>query len=454
MRLPRVKSVHRPFTQPNNRIIIGLMQYGVASEIEDDEHGSIARLLTLMDGTRDMDAICADLAATHPDLDAGSVREVIGQLIDEGFIEDASAPLPDGLAEADAVRYEPARHFFAWIDTTARRSPYEIQARISPSRVGLLGLGGTGTAVAASLVASGIGSLHCADFDVVEQANLTRQLPYAESDIGQPKVKAALDRLRAMSSRVTVTGEECRVSSAEDVQRLMAGWRISFATRLHHLVLQTDVTAIWAVPRRYRYRVYLSGMLCDLAVICTAILLTAHTSLPPLADRLLGALIVVLAAAMVLQAQLFMRTDLYFVLLDVLRCRNLFHDGLAYTRYLLRRLGHAIAPARIAVTPDPSADLPAPERRAVRVYAAAVVTGSTIALGSFALYGLPILIHAIATALTAVSNGIKGGNALAAIDATLIILVEGTLQTIFLITFYRRHRHRLQRWRRPDRSAK
>lgn len=223
MLLPRVKSVHRPFTLPHDRIIIGLMQYGVASEIEDDERGTIARLLTLMDGTRDVESICADLATTHPDLDADSVREVIQQLIDEGFIEDASAPLPDGLTEADAARYEPARHFFAWIDTTARSSPYEIQQRISRSRVGLLGLGGTGTAVAASLVASGIGSLHCVDFDVVEEANLTRQLLYTEGDIGQSKVKAAVDRLRAMNSRVAVTGEECQVSSADDVERLMAG---------------------------------------------------------------------------------------------------------------------------------------------------------------------------------------------------------------------------------------
>ncbi|MGR6319993.1 hypothetical protein Q2K19_25915 [Micromonospora soli] len=229
--------------------------------------------------------------------------------------------------------------------------------------------------------------------------------------------------------------------------------RIAFATRLHHLVLQTDVTAIWLVPRKYRYRVYLSGMLCDLAVICTAILLIAHVSLPPVADRLLAALIVVLVASMALQVQLYMRTDLYFVLLDLLRCRNLFHDGLAYTRHLLRRLGHAIAPARFAVTHDPAADLPAHERRAVRIYAAAVVVGSAISLGSFAVYGLPIIVYGVSTALSAIIDGVSGGKVLAAVDGTLIVLVEGALQAIFLVTFYRRYRHRLRWRRRPDRSA-
>jgi molybdopterin-synthase adenylyltransferase len=121
------------------------------------------------------------------------------------------------------VRYEPARHFFAWIDSSPRRSPYEFQERISRATAVVLGLGGTGTAVAAGLVASGIGSLRCVDFDVVQEPNLTRQLLYTEADIGQPKIKTAVERLQAMNSRVEVTGEECQVRSADDVERLMSG---------------------------------------------------------------------------------------------------------------------------------------------------------------------------------------------------------------------------------------
>ncbi|MGN9807274.1 ThiF family adenylyltransferase [Micromonospora sp. L32] len=220
---PRVKEVHEPYTLPGNRLLVGLMQYGVAAEIQDDEEGSVARLLTLLDGTRTLAEVVADLAVTHPELSEESVREVMDQLIEQGFIEDAAAPLPEGFTPDDAARYDRARHFYSWIDTTPRESPYEVQARIGRARVGLLGLGGTGTAVAAGLVASGVGSLHCVDFDVVDEPNLTRQLLYTESDIGQPKVKVAVDRLRAMNSRVEVTGAECQVRSAEDVVPLMAG---------------------------------------------------------------------------------------------------------------------------------------------------------------------------------------------------------------------------------------
>ncbi|TWJ21751.1 bacteriocin biosynthesis cyclodehydratase domain-containing protein [Micromonospora endolithica] len=221
---PRVKSVHEPYLLPRNRLMIGLMQYGVAAEIQDDEDGTIARLLTLLDGTRDLTEVCHDLAATHPGLSDESVREVVDQLAEQGFIEDAAAPLPDGVTPEAAARYDRARHFFSWIDDKPRESPYDAQARIGRGRVAVLGLGGTGTAVAASLVASGVGRLHCADFDVVDEPNLTRQLLYTESDVGQPKVKVAVERLRAMNSGVAVTGEERQVRSADDIAELMAGF--------------------------------------------------------------------------------------------------------------------------------------------------------------------------------------------------------------------------------------
>lgn len=221
--------------------------------------------------------------------------------------------------------------------------------------------------------------------------------------------------------------------------------RIRFATRLHHLVLETDVTAIWSVPRRNRYRVYLSGLLWDLAVVCGALLVIGYARPHPLVEGLLAAVVLVIVMSMALQLHVYMRTDLYFVLLDLLRCRNLFHDGLAYARHLLRRCGHAALPGRVAAAgPDPSVGLPAHERRAVRLYSAAVVLGSLVALTSFVGFGIPIILHGAVQAGSAVIAGATGGSLLAAVDGALVLVVEGALQAIFLGTLYRRHarRHR------------
>ncbi|MFG3709547.1 PqqD family protein [Micromonospora sp. NPDC047730] len=217
--------------------------------------------------------------------------------------------------------------------------------------------------------------------------------------------------------------------------------RISFSTRLHHLVMQTDVTAVWSVPRKKRYRVYLSGLFCDLAVVCVALLVIAYAEPHPLVGRLLGALVVTVVIAMVLQAHVYMRTDLYFVLLDLLRCRNLFQDGLAHARHLAARAGHAVLPRWVPPAgEDPVLALSDRERWAVRCYAVAVVVGSTLALASFVLYGLPIIWYGVMSAGSAVVAGLGGDDLLRAADGAMLLLVEGTLQGIFLVTLYRRSR--------------
>ncbi|NBE92254.1 MULTISPECIES: HesA/MoeB/ThiF family protein [unclassified Nonomuraea] len=193
----------------------------MSSEIQDGEDGAIARLIVLMNGTRTVDQICAAFAETHGDVDEESVRAVIDDLIVGGFVEDAGAPAPGNLTPREIERYEPSRNFFAWIDTVPRSSPYEAQSRIKDAKVGLLGIGGTGSAVAAGLVSGGIGALHVADFDIVEEPNLTRQLLYTEADVGRPKVESAVERLRLMNSFVEVTGSTFKAGGADDIASLM-----------------------------------------------------------------------------------------------------------------------------------------------------------------------------------------------------------------------------------------
>jgi molybdopterin/thiamine biosynthesis adenylyltransferase len=196
------------------------MQYGIASELTDDD-GTLARLLALLDGTRELTEVWRDL--DEPGWSRTDITDVVAALAEAGHIEDPGAPVPANLSAAEADRYSASRHFFAWIDPATRTSPYEVQSRIRDASVALLGLGGTGSTVAASLVASGIGALHCADFDRVEEGNLTRQLIYTEQDIGLPKVDRAVARLSALNSNVAVTGVEAKVSGADDIVDLIGG---------------------------------------------------------------------------------------------------------------------------------------------------------------------------------------------------------------------------------------
>ena len=71
------------------------------------------------------------------------------------------------------------------------------QARLAAAHVVVVGAGGLGCPVLASLAGAGVGRLTIVDPDRVEATNLHRQPLYAITDVGQPKAATAARRLAA-----------------------------------------------------------------------------------------------------------------------------------------------------------------------------------------------------------------------------------------------------------------
>jgi len=71
------------------------------------------------------------------------------------------------------------------------------QARLAAAHVVVVGAGGLGCPVLASLAGSGIGRLTIVDHDRVEASNLHRQPLFTLADVGQPKAEVAARRLAA-----------------------------------------------------------------------------------------------------------------------------------------------------------------------------------------------------------------------------------------------------------------
>jgi molybdopterin/thiamine biosynthesis adenylyltransferase len=222
MRRPRVKSSVCPAQFPGHRVQLGWI-YDAASEITDDDEDTVWRLLELMDGTRSPARVAAAIVAERPSLDEASVHEAIEGLMESGYIEDAAAGLPDDLGPDELERYSRNNEFFTCIDTTPRQQRYELQHRLKQSRVAVIGLGGVGSTVAMSLTAAGVGTIRCVDFDVVEPSNLTRQLLYAEDNVGASKVTSAVARLRAMNKHAAIEGVELELSGEADARRCLDG---------------------------------------------------------------------------------------------------------------------------------------------------------------------------------------------------------------------------------------
>ena len=82
----------------------------------------------------------------------------------------------------------------------------EGQKRLSRARIGIVGCGATGSALASLLARAGTGYLRIIDRDYVEPSNLQRQVLFDEADAAEslPKAIAAARKIAAFNSEITV----------------------------------------------------------------------------------------------------------------------------------------------------------------------------------------------------------------------------------------------------------
>lgn len=74
----------------------------------------------------------------------------------------------------------------------------EGQRKLKAAKVLVIGAGGLGSPVLYYLAAAGVGTLGIIDHDCVDETNLQRQIIHFSSDIGQPKVISAAEKLNAL----------------------------------------------------------------------------------------------------------------------------------------------------------------------------------------------------------------------------------------------------------------
>lgn len=96
-----------------------------------------------------------------------------------------------------------------------------INEKLQQNTVGIAGLGGLGSTVAAALARTGVGRLIIADFDIVEPSNLNRQ-QYFTDQIGQKKTEATIENLRRINPAVKVDAYDIKLD-AGNLEEIFAG---------------------------------------------------------------------------------------------------------------------------------------------------------------------------------------------------------------------------------------
>lgn len=91
-----------------------------------------------------------------------------------------------------------------------------VQAQIQSMKIGIAGLGGTGSILLQMLARMGVKKFVLCDHDIVEESNLSR-LPYSFSpDIGKKKVKIASNYLKKISKDIEVTAFPEKVQQSKE----------------------------------------------------------------------------------------------------------------------------------------------------------------------------------------------------------------------------------------------
>ena len=166
--------------------------------------------------------------------------------------------------------------------------------------------------------------------------------------------------------------------------------RFGIDRRLYFVVFETDLSQLWALPRRRRYGPMLAGLAADSTML--AVLLAFRLGAaelwwrpPAFAVHLAAALAFLEMSSMAWQCLLFMRTDLYAVLVTGTGCHNLWRVKTLLLRRALRIL-----------SPEQAAELATAGRRDLAVAAWfrwLWLAGLIAAAGWFAWFYLPLLAH-------------------------------------------------------------
>jgi len=164
--------------------------------------------------------------------------------------------------------------------------------------------------------------------------------------------------------------------------------RFGIGNRMWFVVWETDMTGVWALPRRQRFLPIVAGPFADLTGAALLILFQAAAvhglvALHPLTLQVVRALVFIYVMRIAWQFYLFLRTDFYYVFATAFGCRNLMGDARAHLGYLVRRL-----------LGRPASAPPAPptqrEARAVRAYAWLWLVGRTVALSILLFVQFPL----------------------------------------------------------------
>ena len=96
------------------------------------------------------------------------------------------------------------------------------QLKLREASIAVVGAGGLGSPASLYLAAAGVGTLALVDSDVVELGNVQRQILHWTDDVGRPKLKSAVEKLRRVNPAVRLIPHDAKIT-ADNAEAMLAG---------------------------------------------------------------------------------------------------------------------------------------------------------------------------------------------------------------------------------------
>jgi molybdopterin-synthase adenylyltransferase len=175
-------------------------------------------MLQLLNGSRSSEEIqkaCNPLGFS-PDATARMLEALARKQLLMTGLADGQAGLDQRFIDSQARTLE-----FLSLFENGSDSRYDYLSRIRDARVAIIGAGGLGSWLIASLAGLGVGEIAVVDHDEVEIHNLARQVLYRSSDLGSRKVDALATRFTSTQRLTKLRPVPKRIESSNDLEAIL-----------------------------------------------------------------------------------------------------------------------------------------------------------------------------------------------------------------------------------------
>lgn len=193
--------------------IVNSKQLHLESSVEHTDF-----LFSLFDKFTNREVVKQSFYKKYPTFDYKWVDEYINQLVELGVLE-FNHKIPSDLTGSYLLGLDRQLDFLKEIE--GKNNPYNAQLRLKKSKIAILGLGSVAHYTIMALVASGIGSYKCVDFDIIEERNIGRQPIFKKADIGKLKSEVVGEYIHNSRADVQVEVFNKKLQSEKDVEEII-----------------------------------------------------------------------------------------------------------------------------------------------------------------------------------------------------------------------------------------